>query len=361
MTQRQFPCKECGAGMEFDPRATSLTCSYCGAANPLPQSEEDIEELDFHAFLEKAGEGEESEDRSIVKCPGCGAEATFDPNITSDECPFCSTAIVVTRQSRRMVKPRSLLPFKVDRKSAFVRFQGWLKRLWFAPSELQKKIRTEEALKGVYVPYWTYDAGALSFYRGERGDDYWDTEHYTTTENGRTVHKTRQVRRTRWTSVSGRVWNVFDDVLVLASNSLPRRCTEKLEPWDLESLTPYRDEYLSGFRAESYQIDLEQGFERAQEIMDSAIRASIRSDIGGDHQRIHSVRTSYEDVTFKHILLPIWISAYRYRQKVYRFVINARTGEVQGERPWSWAKITLAILGALAIAGGIAGLVAYFQ
>ncbi len=344
--------------MEFDPKASSLTCPYCGTENALPQSEEEIEELDFHAFLEGALAEADLVEQSTVKCGGCGAESTFDPNITADECAFCGEAIVATEKTNKVLKPESLLPFKVDRKRAFSSFHSWLKGLWFAPSKLKKLVRTESAIKGMYVPYWTYDSDTMSFYSGERGDDYWTTETYTTTENGKSVTKTRRVKKTRWTHVSGRVWNSFDDVLVLASKSLPRKCTEKLEPWDLENLVPYSDEYLSGFRSESYQIDLEEGFTHAQKIMDSGIRASIRRDIGGDHQRIHSVKSQYDNITFKHVLLPVWISAYRFRDKVYRFVVNARTGEVQGERPWSWVKITALVLAVLAAAGGIAALVA---
>jgi hypothetical protein len=152
------------------------------------------------------------------------------------------------------------------------------------------------------------------------------------------------VRKTRWHSVSGQVSNTFDDVLVLATRSLPPKQAHALEPWDLGALVPYRDEYLSGFAAESYQVDLVQGFEAAKGIMAGTIEWTIRRDIGGDHQRIHDVDTHYRDVTFKHILLPVWISAYRYHQRVFRFLVNARTGEVQGERPWSALKITLLVL-----------------
>jgi hypothetical protein len=153
------------------------------------------------------------------------------------------------------------------------------------------------------------------------------------------------------------VWNAFDDILILASRSLPKKYADRLEPWDLESLEPYGDAYLSGFRAESYRVTLREGFEEARTVMDSTIRSSVRRDIGGDHQRIHSIRTQYDDITFKHILLPVWISAYRFREKVYRFLVNARTGEVQGERPWSWVKIALAVLAGLAVIGGLAALV----
>ena len=79
----------------------------------------------------------------------------------------------------------------------------------------------------------------------------------------------------------------------------------------------------------------------------ATIRATIARDIGGDHQRIHSVDTRYFNVTFKHALLPVWISAYRFHERTFRFLVNARTGEVQGERPYSWIKITLAVLAAI--------------
>jgi hypothetical protein len=101
----------------------------------------------------------------------------------------------------------------------------------------------------MYVPYWTYDADTTTSYRGERGDDYQVQESYRTVENGEEVERTRTVTKTRWTSASGVVSRFFDDVLVLASRSLPHAVTERLEPWDLANLTPYQEAYLSGFRS----------------------------------------------------------------------------------------------------------------
>jgi hypothetical protein len=161
--------------------------------------------------------------------------------------------------------------------------------------------------------------------------------------------------------VSGEVFNRFDDVLVMASRSLPDKYARALEPWDLQNLQPYRDAYLSGFRAESYQINLPEGFELAKEIMADAIHATICRDIGGDHQRVTSVNTFYDRITFKHLLLPVWLSAYRYRGKTYRFLVNARTGEVQGERPYSWIKITLAILAAVPFVAALAYFIVFLD
>lgn len=352
-TQKSFKCDQCGGKMEFVPGSRSQECPYCGHENQIPTSEEDIQELDFVSFLAGQSEAEQVAEVLTIKCGDCGAEATTEPNVTSQACPFCGSPVVATAASSRQIKPKSLLPFRITDEESRRAFGQWLSGLWFAPNAIKRQAATDRKLVGIYVPYWTYDCDTTSFYRGQRGEHYWETQHYTTTENGKTVHKTRQVRKTRWYPASGTVWNAFNDVLVLASDSLPRKYTERLEPWDLENLVPYTDEYLSGFRAESYGVDLAEGFQRAQGPMDVVITQSIRRDIGGDEQRISSVKTRHDNITFKHVLLPVWISAYRYRDRVYRFLINARTGEVQGERPWSWCKILLAAAG-VAVAIGAA-------
>ena len=353
-SHKSFKCANCAAKMEFVPGADAQQCPYCGHENPIPKSEDDIKELDFRSYLAKLSDGEQTEERLTVRCDDCGAETTTAPNVTARECPFCGSHIVSTAGSTKQIKPASLLPFKVTLKEGRDRFTKWIASLWFAPNRLKNIARQDDKLSGMYVPYWTYDSDTTSFYRGERGEHYWETQHYTARENGRTVHKTRRVRKTRWYPASGTVWRSFDDVLVLASDSLPTRYTERLEPWDLKNLVSYKDEYLSGFRAESYHIDLAAGFDHARRIMDVHIQALVRRDIGGDEQRIFAVRTQHDNVTFKHILLPIWISAYRYKNRTYRFLINGRTGEVQGERPWSWAKIALLVAAFVAAVAAIA-------
>ncbi len=357
---QMFKCQSCGAKMQFVPGSAVQQCPYCSHENAIPQSEEDIHELDFHAYLATQGT-EDLAETLTIKCNHCAAEFSTEANVTSQECPFCGSEIVATAVSTKHIKPKSLLPFYITRKQGRGLFSKWLSGLWFAPSDLKRMAENDAKLAGMYVPYWTYDTDTTTFYRGQRGEHYWDTEHYTTRENGKTVRKTRRVRKTRWYPASGTVWGSFDDVLVLASESLPRKYTEKLEPWDLQNLVPHADEYLSGFRTESYQINLENGFEHARGLMDAPIRRLVRRDIGGDEQRISSMRTQYDNITFKHLLLPVWISAYRYKNKVYRFLINGRTGEVQGERPWSFVKILLAVVAGLAVVGGVVLVIAASQ
>ncbi len=146
----------------------------------------------------------------------------------------------------------------------------------------------------------------------------------------------------------------FDDILIPASRAVNENRVRDLSPWDLQALVPYEPAYLSGFKAQRYQVDLETGFESAKEIMAGVIHADVCSDIGGDEQRVHSIGTDYSAETFKHILLPIWIAAYRFEGKVFQVLINARTGEVHGERPYSAIKIILLVVTIIAvIAGGI--------
>jgi hypothetical protein len=145
----------------------------------------------------------------------------------------------------------------------------------------------------------------------------------------------------------------FDDVLVLGAKSLPKSYTDALEPWDLSALVPFQTQYLAGFGAEGYQVELEEGFDEAKLKMRAVIEGDVRRDIGGDEQQISSLDTSYADITFKHVLLPVWVAAYKYGGQTYRFVVNGQTGKVQGERPYSKVKIAIAAVVALVVIGTI--------
>jgi hypothetical protein len=270
----------------------------------------------------------------------------FDPDVHAAECPFCATPVVTGTGTHRHIKPAGVLPFALAESAARDAMSDWLGSLWFAPNGLQDYARKGRKLQGIYVPYWTFDADTTTEYRGQRGTVYYET--ITVVRDGKTVRQ--KVPRTRWQGVSGRVRRFFDDVLVLASRSLPARYTNALSPWDLSALTPYTPEFLAGFRAEGYTVTLEEGFEDAKVQMDAVINRDIRFDIGGDKQRIDDARTQMRNVTFKHVLLPVWLAAYKYRDKSYRFVVNGQTGRVQGERPYSAWKIAAAVLVGLVVA-----------
>jgi len=355
MSVQTFECGSCGAPASFSPEAQALQCAHCGESTPIEPIEGDFaaREYDFESALrslETKPARELAANAHEVECENCGAH--FVLSETASRCAYCdSPKVVDTRESREILVPESLLPFSVSREQAGSAFKGWLESLWFAPNDLVRRARGEE-IDGVYIPYFTYDTATHTDYRGQRGEHYYVTESYTDSDGKR---RTRSVQKTRWYPASGHVSLAFDDVLVCASSSLPRLLIRSLEPWDLHALQAFRPEFLSGFLAERYQVELPHGFEIAKQRMDPSIRERVRRDIGGDEQRIVWMRVAHEDITFKHLLLPIWISSFRYEERVYRFFVNARTGEVSGERPFSWIKIALATaIGLALLACGIA-------
>jgi ribosomal protein S27E len=358
--EQHFPCEACGADMRFDPGAGQLVCAHCGSTQTLvqgPWAEATIREIDLQTALKDDLPAPDMEVTRVSKCPNCAAEVAFDPAVHATECPFCATPVVADTGTHRHIKPRAVLPFALDEPTARDAMTDWLGSLWFAPNGLQEYARKGRSMQGIYVPYWTYDADTASRYTGERGTVYYET--VSVMHNGK--RSTQRVAKVRWRSVSGRVARFFDDVLVLGSRSLPKTFTDALAPWDLAALEPYAPEYLAGFRAEGYAVTLEEGFVEARQIMDATIRRDIRFDIGGDRQRIHSVDTVVRDVTFKHILLPVWLAAYKYRGQTYRFVVNGRTGKVQGERPYSAIKIALAVFAGALVAAAAGYLYAMNQ
>ena len=345
--ERRFPCAACGARLVFAPGTTTLTCGYCGAVNEIEDGHTEIRELDFRTYLERLTQHADTVDRIVSHCEKCGAEVEMPDNVTSHACPFCGSEVVATGRSAKLIKPGAVLPFTVTRDAARAGYRKWIGKRWFAPSDLKNNTRIENRLTGVYLPFWTYDSDTATTYTGKRGEYYYVSVPYTTMVNGKPQVRTRRERRTRWYPASGIVRNEFDDLLVAASISLPADMIREAGPWDLRELRPYTDEYLAGFRAESYAVGLPDGFAHAEQLMQPTIDRTIRQDIGGDTQQISTKSMHHNAITFKHVLLPVWMCAYRYQDRLYQVIVNAQTGEVVGDRPYSVWKIVAASLGVL--------------
>lgn len=342
-----YPCSSCGADLLYEPADGYLTCPYCGHKEQIIGSSDSITERSYSQFLQVRPElmGKLAEDALEVKCQSCGAMITFTPPEVAGRCEFCGVQIVAQpKAADPIVAPEAVLPFSHTAAQANAGLRQWLSSRWFAPNAL-KYFAQPNAIHGIYLPFWTYDTNTTSRYTGERGQYYYVTQtYYETDSNGNQVARTRQVRQTSWSSTSGVVDLSFDDILVNATVSLPEHRLATLEPWDLNNLTGYDPAFLAGFRAQRYQVDLTQGFERAKQLALPTIESAIRADIGGDEQRISSVATDYSNITFKHILLPVYAGAYRFNGKVYQIVVNGRTGEIQGDRPYSVWKIAALVV-----------------
>ena len=352
-TQKSFPCKQCGANLIFCADDDALKCRYCGVINQITPPPIPIEEYSFHETLKEireSGWSLNNQDKE-VKCPSCAASFTINFHTRSTSCPYCHSPIVTNMDIFMPLSPESLLPFDINEKEAKIILKKWVGNLWFAPSSLKQFTESEGKFLGIYLPYWTYDSDTQSRYHGQRGVVYQTRVTRRVFINGREQLVDDIVERIEWTPVSGHVRKHFDDVLIGATLTIPRKLADSLEPWDLENLTPYDDRYLSGFESETYQVALDTGFNYAQNYMEYIIREDVRAHIGGDRQQITDLKIYHDNTTFKYILLPIWTAHFKHKNKEYRFAINARNGIIKGERPYSKTKIIFAVLAVMAILG----------
>jgi len=342
---RHYPCSQCGADLRFAPGQTHLRCAHCGheediAAVPEARAARALGEIDLAEGLRTDLPPALVEEARVTACRSCGAQVEFGGADHADECPWCASPIVADTTAHRQIRPQALIPFQLTETAAQDAMSRWLRGLWFAPNALKHYARSGRRMQGLYSPWWTFDAATRSRYTGQRGVR-------------RRVKRGKDTEtEVKWTRVSGNVARFFDDVGVVASTSLPRDHAEGLQPWDYSALVPFAPDYLSGFRAEAYTIPLEAAHVRAREVMHDQIRIDVLRDIGGDEQVISTLDTDWRDETFKHVLLPVWMAAYRFRGKSYRFIVNGQTGKVQGEPPYSAWKIAFAILAGAVVVGG---------
>ncbi|MGW1197852.1 hypothetical protein ACWD4B_18730 [Streptomyces sp. NPDC002536] len=324
--QQSYACPSCGSTAEYAPGTNSLRCPHCRFEQPITPVNREVrkhawEELTALPVRPRAAGGQ------VLHCPGCGASTQTDA--LSGRCQFCATPMVASAAADR-IAPEGLVPFHVDKQDVHDNLRKWARSRWFAPNSL-KKVNSAESLHGTYVPHWTYDAATASSYSGERGEEY-------TVGSGE-----NKETRVRWYSVQGTVQRYFDDVLVPGAGDVPADRLEGLEPWSLKQAVPYQEAYLAGFRTLRYDIEPETGFQSAQQKMAKVIKKDVEKDIGGDRQRVHSVNTNYGSVTYKLLLLPVWFASYVYNGKQWQVMVNAETGEITGDRPYSPWKIAFAV------------------
>jgi len=345
VSSHSYTCAGCGARAEYAPGTNVLRCPYCGHEQQVEETGRQVREHAYAELAELPRKPLGSVGAHVFRCQKCGAQT--ESNALSERCQFCGAPLVADASAGDQIAPEAILPFEVDHSGVRTALRRWVSSRWFAPSSL-KKVAEAETLKGTYLPHWTYDAKTVSEYTGQRGEYYWVTETYTETVNGQAQTRTRQVRRTHWYPASGEVRRDFDDVLVVATQRLTGNQVERLDPWPLTQAVPYQPDYLAGYHTLRYDVEPEAGLDTAKARMAPIIREDCRRDIGGDEQQVSSVDTGYFDVAFKLMLLPVWIACYLHGGRTWQVLVNGRTSEVIGQRPYSAGKIVAAVLAAVA-------------
>lgn len=343
-------CPACGAQAEWSPAKQMLVCPFCGTesaykfdADTAKIKEHDLEEA--LGSLSRDNGGWKSERRS-VKCQSCQAVMDYDPARVGQNCEFCgSPALVSYEDVKSPIRPESLLPFKISVTQIRDSIRRWYASKWFAPGALKSKALVDQ-IKGLYVPYWTFDAQVACRWAAEAGYYYFVNEEFRDNQGRAQV---RQVRKVRWEPASGEISHFFDDQPVPGTKGVDLDLLNQVEPFPTNELTPYDTGYLSGHVVEHYQVALLDAAETARGAMDAQLLALCGREVPGDTYRNLRIGPEYSDRTYKHILVPVWILTYTFGRKTYQVVANGYTGVLAGRYPKSPWKILFASIATLII------------
>lgn len=333
-------CPSCGAPVE----ALDPFCGSCGS--PLAPRPE-------------AGDAEASPQSRFFRCDSCGAQVAIDPSQRSYTCPFCDSNYVVEYSADQTGRqaPEFVVGFAVTAEEAMRKFRRWLGRNgWFRPGDL-KAAEVAEKLKGVYIPFWSFSMLARSRWSAEIGEHWYRTETYTTMENGKPVTKTRTVTETEWWDLSGRHHHYYSGYLVSGSRGLKQDDAERIKPFHLAAVRRYAPFFLAGWMCEEYSVEREAAVAISRREFERLEWEKIAALLPGDTHRRIEARTEFHKVGSDLVLLPVYVLSYRYRNRLYRFLLNGQTGKAAGNKPVSWWKIGLTAAAAiLAVIGVILAL-----
>lgn len=329
-------CPSCSGVMDFNPATGKLTCPYCGYEEEIKVNRADFvaEELDFS----KAEDGVVCDWGTATKsvlCKACGAETVYDVNQIANECPYCGSNQVMEAAGKNIMAPGGVVTFQYTADQAADLFRKWIGGKFFCPKAAKESARADE-MNGIYVPFWTFDAKTTSNYNGEYGIEREEKD-----KDGNTKTETD------WYKTMGLYEEFFDDMLICGSAKQGGSMINSLEPYDTTKAVEYKPEYMSGFSAERYTVKVKDAWKQAKDRMKdkikSAIDSKIRDEKHADDIRNLNIDTKFKNVTYKYLLLPVWISSYKYNGKVYQFMVNGQTGKISGKSPVSAWKVTLTI------------------
>ena len=343
-------CTGCGSNMLFNPETQSLVCPHCGSEQNF-STDSFAKEMDLLGGL-NGEKNWEPDKTSVFECDNCSAKVVLNHGETAKVCPFCGTAHVRKAEELAGLKPNALIPFSLTAEKALELSKAWAKRRFFAPRKFKKNICAEN-VNGVYTPCFTFDSTTVSYYEGKIGRTYTRTVGSGKNKRVQTYVVWRYIRGT---------YNLgFNDVAINAGSKLGQGKLDSIKPFDTDNSREYEEKYLLGFMAYHYDKGLEECWSKAKSVMDSSIRRGILGQYVHDRVAYLNVSTSHEQVTYKYVMLPIYVGNFNFKKKLYNFYVNGSTGKVKGKTPKSIWKILLTVLLCLGLVIGLVYLISISQ
>ncbi len=326
---KQYKCPSCGGPINYDVTSGNLKCPYCDSEfeiDTLQGYDEDLkktveEELNW---VDKPGldwsEEEQSKLRHYV-CDSCGGEIVADVNTGATSCPYCGNPVIVPQKFSGDLKPDLVIPFKIEEKQAKEAYREHLKGKPLLPKFFKDENRINE-LKGIYVPFWLYDAEVdmAARYRATRSRSWSDANYIYTETSYYSIFRAGEIG--------------FDNVPVDASTNIDDALMQSIEPFDISDAVDFKTAYLAGYLADKYDISAEDSQSQANQRIRNSAETALSSTVRGyDSIALEGMNMALSNQSVKYCLLPVYILNTTYKGEKYTFAMNGQTGKLVGDLP----------------------------
>lgn len=329
MSLQEYKCPRCGGTVEFDSGLQKMKCQFCESVYTVDELEGEKEAQgaperdDINWNIDAGGSWESGETEALRSyvCNSCGGEIISDATTAASSCPFCGNPVVMNAQFTGTLRPDLIIPFKKSKDDAKMAYKGHIKNKRLLPSTFKDENHIDE-IKGVYVPFWLFDAaaeGSVSY--KATATSTWQDRSYNYTKTS--IFQVQRIGRA-----------LFAALPVDGSKKMPDVLMESIEPYNVSEVVDFKTAYLSGYLADRYDVDASQSVDRANTRVKKSVEEMFKGTVSG----YDSVQTEHSFVrvnngTAKYALYPVWLLNTTYQGNRYTFAMNGQTGKFVGDLP----------------------------
>lgn len=348
----EFKCPNCGAVTAYSIDQAGLACGHCGYQEKMVADVVGTQAEQYEFSLDNLAKAEHGwgHEHKELKCLSCGAEIAIPPESLATTCAFCgSNKVVQASASQDQLRPKYLIPFKVDNQKCTLIAREWLGKSWMVPKEL-KNYGGLDGFTAIYLPYWTFHAITNATWQAEVGHQVSERYYDSSSKSWKTRTKTV------WRWESGNAGLDIADLLVVGTERVSARHLGNVDQFDLSGMVAYEAEYLAGMQAKGYDRPLEPAWEIARDVMREKTKTACIRQASTSQVRNFSMKLGFSDESWRYLLLPVYLAAYQFDGKPYHAIVNGQTGQISGQRPVDWKKIWL-VIAMILTPGAMIGLV----